>query len=104
MFTVLRESPDGMTTDDIGKTMHVVGERISQMEHRAALKMEGVRRVLAGVEAMQAELPSGITIETALPHNEHSMPNHHFITLVLKVTPAEDKRRVKAGVQVRKRT
>jgi hypothetical protein len=107
MFDVLREAPDGLTTDEIGETFGVVGERISQMEHRAALKMEGIRRVFAGVETMQSALPPGIAIEGAFAHNDHALPNQHFVTVVLKVTPKDDKRRAdassRAGVRVRRK-
>jgi len=75
-----------MSVKRIGKvTGDVCGERVRQIEQRGSLKMRAVNTVLDAIETVRAEMPAGAKIVGAFPHNEHDLPNHHFITVIVEV-------------------
>ena len=81
-----RANQDGMSVKKIGKlTGDVCGERVRQIEQRGSLKMLAVSKVLEAIEDVRPELPKGSKIVAAFPHNEHHLPNQHFITVIVEV-------------------
>jgi hypothetical protein len=101
----IRLKPDGMTTDAIGETLHVVGERVSQLEFRGRLKMEAVRAVNDALEKLMPNMPEGSSIRGTFAHNEHALPGQHFVTVVLDVDEKAVKKlaKVAANGVVRRR-
>ena len=105
MFDEIKTQPDGLTADDVGEAFGTCGERIRQVEHRGALKWEGVEFLKTVLEAARERMPPGTAIEHVLPHNDHQLPNQHFVTVVLRVDAKQDTRVRPAfsGVMVRKK-
>ena len=104
MYDEIATNPDGLTADDVGEAFGIVGERVRQLEHRGALKWEAVMFVKSAMEELRARMPQGAVIDNVMAHNDHQLPNQHFVTVVVTVDPKQDKRERKAfsGVMVRK--
>ena len=104
MYDEIATNPDGLTADDVGEAFGIVGERVRQLEHRGALKWEAVMFVKSAMEELRSRMPQGAVIDHVMAHNDHQLPNQHFVTVVVTVDPKQDKRERKAfsGVMVRK--
>ena len=104
MWDEIREHPDGMTADEVGERMassagKVVGERVLQLENRGSLKMRAVDHVVAILEATRETMPNGTELELVMAHNDHALPNQHFVTVAIRVR----EQTAKGGVSVRRR-
>jgi hypothetical protein len=108
MWDEIREHPDGMTADEVGERMassagKVVGERVLQLENRGSLKMRAVDHVVAILEATRETMPNGTELELVMAHNDHALPNQHFVTVAIRVREQTAKGGKTQGVTVRKR-
>ena len=101
MWRVIDANPDGMTADEVGTVISgVVGERALQLENRAMLKLKAVNHVCAVLEAAREGMPNGAEIEIVMSHNDHHLPNQHFVTVAIRVKEQTAKDR---GVMVRRK-
>ncbi len=106
VYDEIASQPDGLTADDIAPILGIgSGERVRQVEHRGALKMEGVEYWRRVIDHALPAAPPGFELELFLPSNEHQLTSRQFVTLVFAVEPKKD-RRPKApvsGVMVRRK-
>ena len=102
MWDQVRANEEGMTADDVGEAFGVVGERMLQVENRALLKLKAIDHVCAVLEAARTTMPVGTELELVMAHNDHQLPNQHFVTVAIRVREQTAKA-AQAGVSVRKR-